>query len=141
MSELNLSALEVGQLAHTLTEALIELGINAGERGENYPLVLADLVPAIKKLKQSNEALQGEIKIMEAVQERLSDDLEEKFNQMQVSLIAFVMWKCGRKTLAIDSREITDTTRFGAQQIGVKAVDKYTTQYQVRPLKGDRHGR
>lgn len=141
MTELNLSALEVGQLAHTLTEALIELGINAGERGENYPLVLADLVPAIKKLKQSNEALQGEIKIMEAVQERLSDDLEEKFNQMQVSLIAFVMWKCGRKTLAIDSREITDTTRFGAQQIGVKAVDKYTTQYQVRPLKGDRHGR
>lgn len=141
MSELNLSALEVGQLAHTLTEALIELGINAGERGENYPLVLADLVPAIKKLKQSNEALQGEIKIMEAVQDRLSEDLEEKFNQMQVSLIAFVMWKCGRKTLAIDSREITDTTRFGAQQIGVKAVDKYTTQYQVRPLKGDRHGR
>lgn len=141
MSELNLSALEVGQLAHTLTEALIELGINAGERGENYPLVLADLVPAIKKLKQSNEALQGEIKIMEAVQERLSDDLEEKFNQMQVSLIAFVMWKCGRKTLAIDSREITDTTRFGAQQIGVKAVDKYTTQYQVRPLKEKRNGR
>lgn len=141
MSELNLSALEVGQLAHTLTEALIELGINAGERGENYPLVLADLVPAIKKLKQSNEALQGEIKIMEAVQDRLSTDLEEKFNQMQVSLIAFVMWKCGRKTLAIDSREITDTKRFGAQQIGVKAVDKYTTQYQVRPLKGDRHGR
>lgn len=141
MSELNLSQLEVGQLAHTLTEALIELGINAGERGENYPLVLADLVPAIKKLKQSNEALQGEIKIMEAVQDRLSDDLEEKFNQMQVSLIAFVMWKCGRKTLAIDSREITDTTRFGAQQIGVKVVDKYTTQYQVRPLKGDRHGR
>jgi hypothetical protein len=141
MTELNLSAAEVGRLTHTLTEALIELGINAGERGENYPLVLADLVPAIKKLKQSNEALQGEIKIMEAVQERLSDDLEEKFNQMQVSLIAFVMWKCGRKTLAIDSREITDTTRFGAQQIGVKAVDKYTTQYQVRPLKGDRHGR
>lgn len=141
MSELNLSALEVGQLAHTLTEALIELGINAGERGENYPLFLADIVPAIKKLKQSNEALQGEIKIMEAVQDRLSTDLEEKFNQMQVSLIAFVMWKCGRKTLAIDSREITDTTRFGAQQIGVKAVDKYTTQYQVRPLKEKRNGR
>ncbi|WP_324271105.1 hypothetical protein SOP91_00145 (plasmid) [Enterobacter hormaechei] len=141
MTELNLSSLEVGQLTHTLTEALIELGINAGERGEKYPLVLADLVPAIKKLKQSNEALHGEIKIMEAVQERLSDDLEEKFNQMQVSLIAFVMWKCGRKTLAIDSREITDTTRFGAQQIGVKAVDKFTTQYQVRPLKENRNGR
>ena len=144
MTELNLSASDVGRLTHTLTEALIELGIltaDEQESGVERPLRLDQIVPAIKKLKQSNEALHGEIKIMEAVQERLSDDLEEKFNQMQVSLIAFVMWKCGRKTLAIDSREITDTTRFGAQQIGVKAVDKYTTQYQVRPLKGDRHGR
>jgi hypothetical protein len=122
-----------------LIEVCKELGISDGDRENIHDLTA--ILPAIKKLKQSNEALQGEIKIMEAVQERLSDDLEEKFNQMQVSLIAFVMWKCGRKTLAIDSREITDTTRFGAQQIGVKAVDKHTTQYQVRPLKGDRHGR
>ena len=127
-----------------LYEAIIELGILSAEEQESgveRPLQLDQLVPAIKKLKQSNEALRGEIKIMEAVQDRLSTNLEDKFNQMQVSLIAFVMWKCGRKTLAIDSREITDTTRFGAQQIGVKAIDKYTTQYQIRPLKGDRHGR
>lgn len=135
MTELNLSALEVGQLAHTLTEALIELGINAGERGENYPLVLADLVPAIKRLKASNEALRGEMQMMGAVQERLENDLKEQFDQMQASLIAFVMFKCGRRTLAIDSREIQDTTKFGAQAITVTAVDPFITRYNVAPLK------
>lgn len=140
MSEINHQAL--GEMTHVLTEAFLELGILTGGGDITpFPDCLEKLVPAIKKLKQSNEALQGEIKIMEAVQERLSTDLEEKFNDMQVSLIAFVMYKCGRKTLAIDSREIMDTSKFRAQQIGVKAIDKYTTQYQIRPLKGDRHGR
>ena len=143
-----MSDLETGVTIHQALEALMaiatELGVEHGPEVDNTKTLFdraPEIVAAIKKLKQSNEALHGEIKIMEAVQDRLSTDLEERFNQMQASLIAFVMWKCGRKTLAIDSREITDTTRFGAQQIGVKAVDKYTTQYQVRPRKGDRHGR
>lgn len=133
MSDLN--SLETGRLIHTVTEALIELGINAGERGENYPLVLGDLVPAIKKLKASNEALQGELKMLESVQEQMENNLKDQFDQMQVSLIAFVMWKCGRKTLAIDSREITDTAKFGAQAITVTQIDDHTTRYNVAPLK------
>ena len=133
MSDLN--ALETGRLIHTLTEALIELGINAGENGEKYPLVIGDLVPAIKKLKASNAAAHGELRMLEAVQEQLENNLKEQFDQMQVSLIAFVMWKCGRKTLAIDSREITDTTKFGAQAITVTQIDAHTTSYNVAPLK------
>jgi len=133
MSELN--AEQIGRLAHTLTEALIELGINAGENGEKYPLQLDDLVPAIKKLKATNAAAHGELRMLEAVQEQMENNLKEQFDQMQVSLIAFVMWKCGRKTLAIDSREITDTTKFGAQAITVTQIDAHTTRYNVAPLK------
>lgn len=138
MSDLN--SLETGRLIHTVTEALIELGINAGERGENYPLVLGDLVPAIKKLKSSNEALQGELKMLESVQEQMENNLKDQFDQMQVSLIAFVMFKCGRKKLAIDSREINDTTKFGAMDITVSSVDAYTTSYTVVPLKDKKNG-
>ena len=133
MSELN--AEQIGRLTHTLTEALIELGINAGENGEKYPLQLDDLVPAIKKLKATNAAAHGELRMLEAVQEQLENNLKEQFDQMQVSLIAFVMWKCGRKTLAIDSREITDTAKFGAQAITVTQIDAHTTRYNVAPLK------
>ena len=133
MSELN--AEQIGRLTHTLTEALIELGINAGENGEKYPLQLDDLVPAIKKLKATNAAAHGELKLLEAAQEQMENNLKEQFDQMQVSLIAFVMWKCGRKTLAIDSREILDTAKFGAQAITVTAIDAHTTSYKVAPLK------
>lgn len=137
MSELN--AEQIGRLVHTVTEALIELGINAGERGENYPLQLDDLVPAIKKLKASNTAAHGELKMLEAVQEQMENNLKDQFDQMQVSLIAFVMHKCGRRTLAIDSREIMDTTKFGAMAITVSSVDAYTTRYNVTPRKDNKH--
>lgn len=133
--------LETRVLVNTLTEALIELGINAGERGEKYPLVIGDLVPAIKKLKADLAAKQGELQMVEAVQERLENDMKEQFDMAQASLIGFVMFKCGRKKLAIDSREITDETKYGGQAITVTAIDPFTTQYQIRPLKGARHGR
>lgn len=125
--------LETGVLVHTLTEALIELGINAGENGEEYPLVIGDLVPAIKKLKADLAAKQGELQMVEAVQERLENDMKEQFDMAQASLIGFVMFKCGRKKLAIDSREITDETKYGGQAITVTAVDPFITSYAIQP--------
>jgi hypothetical protein len=134
MSEINHQAL--GEMTHVLTEAFLELGILTGGGDITpFPDCLEKLVPAIKKLKATNAAAHGELKLLEAAQEQMENNLKEQFDQMQVSLIAFVMWKCGRKTLAIDSREITDTTKFGAQAITVTQIDAHTTSYNVAPLK------
>ena len=134
MSEINHQAL--GEMTHVLTEAFLELGILTGGGDITpFPDCLEKLVPAIKKLKATNAAAHGELRLLEAAQEQMENNLKEQFDQMQVSLIAFVMWKCGRKTLAIDSREITDTTKFGAQAITVTQIDAHTTSYNVAPLK------
>ena len=134
MSEINHQAL--GEMTHVLTEAFLELGILTGGGDITpFPDCLEKLVPAIKKLKATNAAAHGELKLLEAAQEQMENNLKDQFDQMQVSLIAFVMWKCGRKTLAIDSREITDTTKFGAQAITVTQIDAHTTSYNVAPLK------
>lgn len=134
MSEINHQAL--GEMTHVLTEAFLELGILTGGGDITpFPDCLEKLVPAIKKLKATNAAAHGELKLLEAAQEQMENNLKDQFDQMQVSLIAFVMWKCGRKTLAIDSREITDTTKFGAQAITVTQIDAHTARYNVAPLK------
>lgn len=133
---IELNAEDMGRLVNTVAEALIELGKrNENQSVTEYPIFFEDLVPAIKKLKADNEAMRGEIKMMGAVQDRLEDDLAQQFDQMQASLIAYVMWKCGRKTLAIDSREISDPNRFAGQAITVTAIDAFTTSYKVAPLK------
>ena len=97
------------------------------------------LVPAIKALKKKLDAANGEIKMLAAVSERLENDMKDQFDQMQASLVGFTMYKCGRKTLLIDSREVLDPMKFGAQKITVTAIDAFTTQYQVRPVKSGKN--
>lgn len=137
-----MSDLETGVKIHETMEILMaiadELNIEHSPEVDNTVTIL-DLAPeilkAVKKLKATNAAAHGELKLLEAAQEQMENNLKDQFDQMQVSLIAFVMWKCGRKTLAIDSREITDTAKFGAQAITVTQIDAHTTRYNVAPLK------
>ena len=142
-----MSELETGVKIHEAMEILMaiatELDIEHGPEVDNTVTILdraPEILKAVKKLKATTAAAHGELKILEAVQEQLENNLKEQFDQMQVSLIAFVMFKCGRKTLAIDSREISDTTKFGAMAITVSSVDTYTTRYNVAPLKDEKNG-
>lgn len=137
-----MSDLETGVKIHETVEILMaiadELNIEHGPEVDNTVTILyraPEILKAVKKLKAANAAAHGELKLLEAAQEQMENNLKDQFDQMQVSLIAFVMWKCGRKTLAIDSREITDTTKFGAQAITVTQIDAHTTRYNVAPLK------
>lgn len=132
MSEINHQAL--GEMTHVLAEAFLELGILTGGGDITpFPDCLEKLVPAIKNLKADLAAKQGELQMVEAVQERLENDMKEQFDMAQASLIGFVMFKCGRKKLAIDSREITDETKYGGQAITVTAVDPFITSYAIQP--------
>lgn len=139
MSDLN--QIETGVLIHVLTDALREVGELSGTDCQKIDLYadVEKLVPAIKSLKNKLDAAKGEIKILEAVSERIENDMKEKFDDMQSSLVAFVMYKCGRKTLVIDSREILDATKFGSQAVTVTALDAFSTQYQVRPVKSGKN--
>lgn len=137
-----MSDLETGVKIHEAMEILMaiatELDIEHSPEVDNTVTILdraPEILKAVKKLKATNAAAHGELKLLEAAQEQMENNLKDQFDQMQVSLIAFVMWKCGRKTLAIDSREITDTAKFGAQAITVTQIDAHTTRYNVAPLK------
>lgn len=85
----------------------------------------------IARLKRQLEGKDYEIKILMETQEKFEEHLEEQFNAMQVALIGFVMYKCGRKNLVIDSREISQAP-YTHQVVDVVVKDGYTTQYSVR---------
>lgn len=91
------------------------------------------------ELQRQLDAARAEVKMMAAVQDKLDQHLQDQFNNMQVTLIAFVMHKMNRRTLVIDSTEI-NSPEFGAMQINVTALDSTRTQYEVRPAKGDNRG-
>lgn len=126
-------------LMYTLTEAMTALGVPAEEMPDGSTRIrLEELLPAIAKLKDKLDAAQGEVKMMAAIQERMEKDLKDQFDTMQASLVAFVMTKCGRKKLVLDSREITDHSKFAGNAITVTALDEHSVQYVVKPAKAVR---
>lgn len=94
---------------------------------------------SILRRKAGEDAL--EIKSLLATTESFEAHLKEQFDAMQVSLIGFVMYKCGRKSLVIDSREIL-AAPFSHQYIDVEVKDGYHTAYNVRsPGTRSPHGK
>lgn len=94
--------------------------------------VLEILVKIEEKWRKDREAARAEIKSLQTLNEKMDEHLKEQFNSMQISLIAFVMWKCKRSTLAIDVREVTEGG-FTHQIVECVPIDGYLTRYSVKP--------
>lgn len=97
------------------------------------PSPLVDVLVSVEaQWRKDREAARAEIKSLQTLNEKMDEHLKEQFDSMQVSLIAFVMWKCKRSTLAIDSREIGQGS-FRHQVVEVSPIDGYLTRYSVKP--------
>jgi hypothetical protein len=100
---------------------------------EFTPATVLDILTQVEdQWRKDRAAARAEIKSLQTLNEKMDEHLKEQFDSMQVSLIAFVMWKCKRSTLAIDIREISQGS-FPHQIVECQPVDGYLTRYSVKP--------
>lgn len=113
-----------------LIEALKAATQNAAGQFEISEDVICALVPLLTSDGNTIDSQKFEIATMARMQDQMDEHLKQQFDSMQISLIAFVMWKLNRQTLVIDSREI-NAGPFTHIVPSATMLDGYRTQYRL----------
>lgn len=117
-----------------LIEKLKGLQQNDAGQFELSEDLIVELVKEMTKADRTIDGQKFELSIMTAAQERMEEGIREQFDAMQIALIAFVMFKCKRKTLLIDSREI-QAEAFQSIQPRAVCLDGFRTSYTLEKAK------
>lgn len=113
-----------------LIEALKAATQNDAGQFEISEEVICALVPLLTSDGHTIDSQKFEIATMARMQDQMDEHLKQQFDSMQISLIAFVMWKLNRQTLVIDSREI-NAGPFTHIVPSATMLDGYRTQYRL----------